>query len=126
MSERFKVLVCRGPHCSRRGSHPLMEELVSAIQRGRVPGIRLGWQSCFGRCTQGPNVLVQTARDDRGEPTFVLAPPPSRGRRACMYNHVQVRDIAEIVSSHLHGGTRVRRLIQKPVRTKKAAPEGTD
>jgi len=81
-----------------------------------IDSVDLGWQSCFGRCTKGPNIMVM----DRGEEKsstghqFVLAtPPPSRGKRVSMYTHVALSDIAEIVTEHLQRRRPVRRLLER-------------
>lgn len=77
--------------------------------------VELDWQSCFGRCTKGPNVLVQEKSDDTAPGhRFVLAPPPSRGNKVAMYNHVALDDIEEIVSEHLQALRPVRRLLEGP------------
>lgn len=86
-----------------------------------APGgqVELGWQSCFGRCTQGPNVLVQELAPERpGERQFLLATMP-RGRagRSALYNGVTELDVAEIVEQHIRRDQPVSRLIQPPARS---------
>lgn len=57
----FRIVVCRGPECGdRRGSRAIYDVLRAAIAtHGLADRCELAWQSCFGRCTQGPNVLVR-------------------------------------------------------------------
>ena len=75
------------------------------------------WQSCYGRCRRGPNVLVLEAREQASPPKFVLATQPlTRGGKATMYNHVTIADVGEIVSEHLAAGRPVRRLMERPPR----------
>lgn len=94
-----------------------MDRLVRSL--GPLAGqVDLGWQSCFGRCTQGPNVLVQELADPRpGERQFLLATMP-RGRagRSALYNGVSEADVAEIVEQHIQRDQPVSRLIQPPAR----------
>ncbi len=81
--------------------------------------VELGWQSCFGRCTQGPNVLVQELAEERpGERQFLLATMP-RGRagRSALYNGVTESDVGEIVEQHIQRDLPVSRLIQPPARS---------
>lgn len=118
---RFRILVCRGPECGeRRGSHAIRDALVHQLARRGLTGeVDLGWQSCFGRCTQGPNVLVQELAAPRpGERQFLLATMP-RGRagRSALYNRVTPADVEEIVVQHLQGDRPVSRLIEPPARS---------
>jgi (2Fe-2S) ferredoxin len=85
--------------------------------------VEMRWQSCFGRCTQGPNTLVReiVARDP-GSPApsrFVFAALPS-GRRTltALYNRLTTDDACALVDEHVIGGKIVRRLIERPVRSK--------
>jgi (2Fe-2S) ferredoxin len=74
--KRYSILVCRGPECGgNRGSSAIYDELrrelvarglldaggpgAPGAPGGRTGAVALGWQSCFGRCTQGPNALVR-------------------------------------------------------------------
>jgi (2Fe-2S) ferredoxin len=95
-----------------------MERFVQAL--GPLAGqVELGWQSCFGRCTQGPNVLVQELAPERpGERQFLLATMP-RGRagRSALYNGVAEPDVADIVEQHIQRDQPVSRLIQPPARS---------
>ena len=98
----------------------LRDELVEVLaRRGLTEEVDLGWQSCFGRCTQGPNVLVQELAAPRpGERQFTLATMP-RGRagRSALYNHVTVADVEEIIVQHLQRDRPVSRLIEPPARS---------
>lgn len=90
-----------------------------AAASGSGGNVELGWQSCFGRCTQGPNVLVQElARPQPGERQFLLATMP-RGRagRSALYNGVSEPDVADIVEQHIVRDQPVSRLIQPPARS---------
>lgn len=95
-----------------------MDAFVRAV--GPLGGqVELNWQSCFGRCTQGPNVLVQEVAAPRpGERQFLLATMP-RGRagRSALYNGVTPADVEEIVEQHIQRDQPVSRLIQPPARS---------
>jgi (2Fe-2S) ferredoxin len=99
---RFAVTVCRGPECGdRRGSRVIYDLFKERIEaRGLAARCELRWQSCFGRCSQGPNVLVR-------EITGSDAPPGSTPATA-LYNGVTTVDADEIVERHLEAGSIVR------------------
>jgi len=74
------------------------------------------WQSCFGRCTQGPNVLVRELVD---LPTgiglgFGLATMPSRAGLTALYNGVDVERADRIVCDHVKNHQIVRDYIERP------------
>lgn len=128
MSERrYRIVVCRGPDCGdRRDSASVHAALTQAVaEAGLGASCELDWQSCFGRCSQGPNVLVRevvAAPIRRG-----LADLPPRlggGPRAAtaLYNHVSPVHAAEIVASHIGRGAVVRHLIEPLVAAPPAAP----
>jgi (2Fe-2S) ferredoxin len=113
---RFKIVVCRGPECGdRRGSAELHEVFRSALEahdaRDRA---ELMWQSCFGRCTQGPNVLVReiVAEQPSLGTGFATLPGP-RGVTA-LYNRMDAARVERVVVQHVIGGQIVRELIERP------------
>jgi (2Fe-2S) ferredoxin len=117
VERRFKIVICRGPECGdRRGSAELHEVFRSALAahdaRART---ELVWQSCFGRCTQGPNVLV---RELGADPTpalgtgFATAPGP-RGATA-LYNRMERSKVERVVVEHVIGGQIVREFVERP------------
>jgi (2Fe-2S) ferredoxin len=113
---RFKIVICRGPECGdRRGSadlHDLFRDRLEAA--GARDRADLMWQSCFGRCTQGPNVLVRevvTAQPMLGT-GFATAPGP-RGVTA-LYNRIDETRIARLVDEHVVRGQIVRDFIERP------------
>jgi (2Fe-2S) ferredoxin len=79
----------------------------------------LVWQSCFGRCTQGPNVLVRemvgeaakTAAPSLG--TGFATPPGPRGATA-LYNHTDPERAGRIVAEHVVNGRIVREFVERP------------
>ncbi len=111
----FKIVVCRGPECGdRRGSALLHPVFAEALARNRCEGATLEWQSCFGRCSQGPNVLVREIVDKPGQPrlgTGFATVPGARGATA-LYNDVDVAKVERIVTEHVAGGRIVREYIQ--------------
>lgn len=74
------------------------------------------WQSCFGRCSQGPNVLVRELLPPPAGPTlgtgFATVPGP-RGATA-LYNGVDADKAERIVAEHIVGGRIIRELIELP------------
>jgi len=114
---RFRVVICRGPECGdRRGSSALHEVFRSALEahdaRDRA---ELSWQSCFGRCTQGPNVLVRELVADQAPSLgsgFATLPGP-RGTTA-LYNRVDSTRVEQVVIKHVVGGQIVREYVERP------------
>jgi (2Fe-2S) ferredoxin len=114
---RYKIVICRGPECGdRRGSSTLHEVFRSALEahdaRERA---ELVWQSCFGRCTQGPNVLVRELVE-REAPAlgsgFATLPGP-RGTTA-LYNRMDASRVERVVVQHVVGGQIVREYVERP------------
>jgi len=117
VTRQFKIVICRGPECGdRRGSSELHEVFRSALEahaaRDRA---ELSWQSCFGRCTQGPNVLVREIVAD--QPTslgtgFATLPGP-RGVTA-LYNRIDSTRVERVIVQHVIGGQIVREFVERP------------
>lgn len=113
---KFKVVVCRGPDCGdKRGSRAIYDAFVAELSAaGLEDVVELGWQSCYGHCTIGPNVLVRRLVADEAPKRRALATLPApRGARSILYNHVTPDDVAEIVRVHIEGGRLVRRLVDR-------------
>jgi (2Fe-2S) ferredoxin len=130
----YTVIVCRGPECgAKRSSRHVYDALQRVIRDyGLDDRVTMDWQSCFGRCTQGPNVLVReiVARPGgAGEPRFLLATAPqARRSHSALYNHVTETDAAELIVEHILTGGLLRRLIRSPAQRAEAAspdPEPT-
>lgn len=114
---RFKIVVCRGPECGdRRGSAGLHEVFRSALEaHGARDRAELTWQSCFGRCTQGPNVLVRELVANEAPSLgsgFATLPGP-RGATA-LYNRMDAVRAERVVRQHVIGGQIVREFIERP------------
>ena len=75
--------------------------------------VELGWQACFGRCRQGPNVLVRIAPPQPVR-TLLATPPSGPGQNAALYNGVREEDVVKILQSHVARGIIVRELVLKP------------
>ena len=112
--KRYRIVVCRGPECGdRRDSASLHTALASLCrQRGLEGRVELGWQSCFGRCRQGPNVLVRPIMPH--ERSSLLAAPPLFGPGAALYNGVGPGDLLRILEQHVEQGTILRDKILRP------------
>lgn len=115
---RFRIVVCRGPECGdKRDSQAVHAAFETAIAAAGV-GARceLAWQSCFGRCSQGPNVLVREVLDT--VPVRIgLADLPTRlggGPRTAtaLYNRVAPVHATEIIATHVERGVVLRHLIE--------------
>jgi (2Fe-2S) ferredoxin len=113
---RFKIIVCRGPECGdRRGSAALHELFRSALEaNGARERAELVWQSCFGRCTQGPNVLVRelVSEEPKLGSGFATLPGP-RGVTA-LYNRMDAGRVERVIVQHVIGGQIIREFIERP------------
>lgn len=115
---RYRIVICRGPECGdRRGSAALHDVFRSAIEANAAQDrAELAWQSCFGRCTQGPNVLVrEVVPPTPGGLTgggFATLPGP-RGVTA-LYNRFDTARVEVVVVRHVLGGQIVREYIDRP------------
>jgi (2Fe-2S) ferredoxin len=116
-ARRFKIVICRGPECGdRRGSAVLHEVFRTALDAHAArERAELVWQSCFGRCTQGPNVLVReiVAEEPRSLGTGFATLPGPRGVTA-LYNRVDSARVERVVTQHVVGGQIVREFIERP------------
>jgi (2Fe-2S) ferredoxin len=116
---RYRIVICRGPECGdRRGSALLHEVFRSALEAHHVRECaELVWQSCFGRCTQGPNVLVRevvsATTPGPALGTGFATPPSPRGTTA-LYNHTDPERVDRIVSEHVVSGRVVREYVERP------------
>lgn len=117
-NRRFRIVICRGPECGdRRGSAALHEVFRSVLEaNGAREQVELVWQSCFGRCTQGPNVLVREivtpAPGALGGGGLATLPGP-RGLTA-LYNRMDAARVEPVVVQHVQGGQIVREFIERP------------
>jgi (2Fe-2S) ferredoxin len=111
---RYRVIVCRGPECGERlGSQGIHAAFVTELRRRGLDGrVDLGWQSCFGRCRQGPNILVRPV--SAYESRFLVAVAPVSGPGTALYNGVAPRDASRIIDEHVVGGRIVRDLVKRP------------
>lgn len=129
---RFRIIVCRGPECGdKRNSRAVHESFAGQIAaHGLADRCQLDWQSCFGRCSQGPNVLVrELPQVDAPRPRFALADlPPSRGGgprlATALYNRIDPVKVVEVVARHVIQGTVVGRFIERPEVTVQQPPHG--
>ena len=120
---RFRIIVCRGPECGdRRNSRTVYDAFAAQIEaRGLSRTCELTWQSCFGRCSQGPNALVRelpAATAVQVTPRFALADlPPSRGGGprlvTALYNRLDPVKAIEVVATHVGQGAVVTRFIER-------------
>jgi (2Fe-2S) ferredoxin len=95
----------------------LHEVFRSALEaQGAQEHTELVWQSCFGRCTQGPNVLVREILTSEAVPAlgtgFATLPGP-RGITA-LYNRVDSQRVAHVVTEHVMRGRIVREYVERP------------
>ncbi|HVV84393.1 MAG TPA: (2Fe-2S) ferredoxin domain-containing protein [Kofleriaceae bacterium] len=121
-ARRFRILVCRGPECGdRRGSAAIHAAFAAEIQaQGVSDRCELAIQSCFGRCTQGPNTLVrELPAGPAAPPRFALADLPPRhggGQRlaTALYSRLDPGKVAAIVAHHVVGGRVLTAYVEQP------------
>ncbi len=102
MQNQRTIFVCRGTGCVSPGSDAVYEALYAEVARLGISNVDVDFTGCHGFCEQGPNVVV--------EPEGIF------------YTHVQVKDVVEIVRSHLMDGKPVERLLYRHPLTDKAIP----
>jgi len=110
---RYRVIVCRGPECGdRRGSADLHAELGRQIERlGLSSRVELDWQSCFGRCQSGPNIMVrEVSANDTSPFRFSVLLPTNTGE-VVLYNAVRIEELGRILYDHIVGGRPIRAMI---------------
>lgn len=106
--------MCRGPDCGeRRHSAEVHAAFVSRLRAAPLDGaeVELGWQSCFGQCAHGPNVLVREVRP--GENGRLIALMPTMAPGAVLYHGVRPEDVEAITREHLQSGRPVAELTRK-------------
>jgi (2Fe-2S) ferredoxin len=125
----FRIVICRGPECGdRRGAEALGGVCEQSLANHGLRGVaELAWQSCFGHCSQGPNVLVRDMSTESAPQMksvigsgFATSPGP-RGVTA-LYNLVDAARLDRIVTEHVGQRRVVRDFIERPqlaVRAKK-------
>jgi (2Fe-2S) ferredoxin len=106
----------------------LQEAFANALDaHGVRDRAELVWQSCFGRCTQGPNVLVREVVTVQQPPAlgtgFATLPGP-RGSTA-LYNRMDAARSERVVAQHVCGGQIVRELIEPPGGIRPIDPVGS-
>ncbi|MCS6913360.1 MAG: (2Fe-2S) ferredoxin domain-containing protein [Myxococcales bacterium] len=102
---RLQVLICRGPECGqKRRSAEVHAQLLRCLRERPLENVEveLAWQSCFGHCTQGPNVLVRPVLP--GENSFRLSMMPALAPGAVLYHGVRPLDVERIVQDYLQRG----------------------
>jgi (2Fe-2S) ferredoxin len=112
--KKYRIVVCRGPECGdRRDSASLYTALSDLCrQRGLEGRVELGWQSCFGRCRQGPNVLVRPIMPN--ETRSLFGAMPLGGPGSALYNGVGPGDLLRILEQHVGRGEILRDKILRP------------
>jgi (2Fe-2S) ferredoxin len=114
---RFKIVICRGPECGgHRGSEALHDVFRARLTAHGAGDTEVAWQSCFGRCTQGPNILIREILT--GDPMPMLGSgfatlPGPRGATA-LYNRMDTPRIERVVAEHVMKGQIVRDYIERP------------
>lgn len=98
-----RLYLCRGPHCSARGSAASAEALEQAIwEAGLLDAAELRSSGCQDHCDHGPNLLVQPDN--------------------CRYVGVTPERAVSIVQRHLVGGEPATEWLARPEMRRK--PQG--
>ncbi len=117
----FRIVICRGPECGdRRGAAALGIVCEQSLARHGLRDVaEIAWQSCFGHCSQGPNVLVRDMSTQLPHQKmgvigsgFATAPGP-RGATA-LYNLVDAARLDTIIREHVGHRRIVRGFIERP------------
>jgi (2Fe-2S) ferredoxin len=97
-------------------SSSLGDAFRECLAKHAISGAEVAWQSCFGRCTQGPNVLIReivpTSAPIAESSGFATLPGP-RGVTA-LYNRVDASRVERLVHEHIGKRQIVRDYIERP------------
>jgi len=97
---RAHVLVCAGTNCTLKASKAVRENLVTEIKKQKLDQeVKIVETGCFGLCEQGPTVVVYP--------------------EGVVYCRVGVKDVPELVETHLLKGRVVERLLYREETTPK-------
>lgn len=115
---RFKIVICRGPECGDRHGSAVLHDVCRTVLEsyGAQEHTELAWQSCFGRCTQGPNVLVREILTTAPMPALgsgFATLPGTRGATA-LYNRMDRQRVERVVVEHVMAGQIVREYVERP------------
>jgi (2Fe-2S) ferredoxin len=99
---KIRILVCRGPTCGdQRDSAAIHAELSRVVRERKLEDlVILDWQSCFGQCQKGPNVLFRETAGVEDKLSIAVMPLAS-GRRSAMHHGVSAAKIERILDMHL-------------------------
>jgi (2Fe-2S) ferredoxin len=93
----------------------LHEAFTEALERhGARDLAECTWQSCFGRCTQGPNVLVRELVPNQPVLGSGFATPPARAGVTALYNRIDHARVDRVVVEHVKSGQIIRDFIERP------------
>ncbi|HEY4178467.1 MAG TPA: (2Fe-2S) ferredoxin domain-containing protein [Kofleriaceae bacterium] len=117
---RYRIVICKGPECGgQRGSEALHEVFRSAVEANQARDVEIAWQSCFGRCTQGPNVLVREIVDVKPASAISsvgLATMPAPRGTTALYSRMSPSEperATTVIVQHVQGGQIVREYIER-------------
>jgi (2Fe-2S) ferredoxin len=105
--KKMMVLVCRGTECGGKRDSAAIFRRFEETLRGH-PEVNLKWQSCFGQCQKGVNVMVREVLP--GEDLFFSSFVPAPGRGAVLYHGVTPPDVDRITVEHVAAGRPVEAL----------------
>lgn len=94
--------ICRGPTCGKKSGEIEAAAKQHIADHNLQESVEIAWQSCFGRCSLGPTVLIEHWRDGRPNDNAMLAimlgtaHPDMRFEQA-----VKVADIPALIDSQL-------------------------
>jgi NADH:ubiquinone oxidoreductase subunit F (NADH-binding)/(2Fe-2S) ferredoxin/Pyruvate/2-oxoacid:ferredoxin oxidoreductase delta subunit len=102
-NDKRTILVCQGTGCVSTKSPEIQEGLTAELEkRNLADSVELKFTGCHGFCQRGPIVIV--------EPEGIF------------YSEVKVKDVAEIIDSHIVEGKPVERLFYHDPKTDAPVP----
>lgn len=112
--KRFQLLICDGPSCGITHDSACLKEHIEkklAEKEGVEGRVTLLDFTCFGRCDEGPNMLVHELKD--GDDEYDEPDLDDLDGERGFYTGMNEEKIDRMVDSHLTNGQPVDDLVEE-------------
>jgi|GEM_PF-3391604 hypothetical protein len=102
LTDGILLRICRGPTCGKRSDEIAASARSHIEANGLGDRVEIDWQSCFGRCTIGPTLLVEHWRNGRPNENAMLAIMLGTGHPdMCFEQTVKATDVPQLIDRQL-------------------------